>query len=47
MTSDPRRIVDDLEAKIVDEELSSAADDVADTGADDSNPATPGVEPTD
>ncbi len=48
MTDDPRRIVDDLEAKIMDEEgVTEAAEDSPAAVAEDASPNTPGVEPTD
>lgn len=48
MTSDPRRVVDDLEAKIIDEEgVIEATGDPSATVAEDTSPDTPGVEPTD
>lgn len=47
MTSDPRRIVDDLEAKVVDESAIDAADEPSHPPAEDASPGTPGVEPTD
>lgn len=47
MTDDPRRIVDDLEAKIMDEEgVSEAAEDSPAGVAEDANPEVPGIEPT-
>jgi hypothetical protein len=48
MSTDPRRIVDDLEADIVNEEgaLNSAGDPPT-PAAEDASAATPGVEPTD
>jgi len=48
MTTDPRRIVEDLEAEILDEEgVAEAAHDLPDPAAEDANADTPGVEPTD
>ena len=48
MTTDPRRIVEDLEAKVVDEEgVMEAADDSPPAAAEDASSTTPGVEPTD
>lgn len=48
MTADPRRVVDDLEAKIVDESAALDLDDEpSQPSADDASPETPGVEPTD
>jgi hypothetical protein len=48
MTTDPRRIVEDLEAEIVDEEgVMTAADELPTPPAEDASRATPGVEPTD
>jgi hypothetical protein len=48
MSTDPRRIVDDLEAKIVDEEgVVEAADASPTPAAEDASSKTPGVEPTD
>ena len=48
MTDDPRRIVDDLEAKIMDEEgVSEAAEDSPAGVAEAANQDVPGMEPTD
>lgn len=48
MTTDPRRIVEDLEAEIVDEEgAMTAAGESPARSAEDASPVTPGVEPTD
>jgi len=48
MTCDPRRVVDDLEAKIIDEEgVIEAAGGPSAAVAEDTSPDTPGVEPTD
>lgn len=48
MTTDPRRIVEDLEAEIVDEEgAMTAAGESPAPVAEDASPVTPGVEPTD
>ncbi len=47
MTDDPRRIVDDLEAKIMDEEgVTEAAEDSPAAVAEDANPEVPGMEPS-
>ena len=44
MTTDPRRIVEDLEAEIVDEEgAAEMAGEVPAAAAEDSSPETPGV----
>jgi hypothetical protein len=48
MTTDPRRIVEDLQAKVVDEEgVMETADDSPPASAEDASSTTPGVEPTD
>ncbi len=48
MTTDPRRVVEDLEAEIVDEEgAMTASDESPAPTAEDASPLTPGVEPTD
>lgn len=47
MTDDPRRIVDDLEAQIMDEEgVTEAAEDSPAAVAEDANSDVPGIEPT-
>jgi hypothetical protein len=48
MTTDPHRIVEDLEAEILDEEgAAELAGDVPAPVAEDVSPQTPGTEPSD
>lgn len=47
MISDPRRVVDDLEAKVVEEEGDIAASDDPPAPVPDGAIDTPGTEPTD